>query len=269
LKDQPTGETNMKVIGVALCALVVAAVAVLSSATLASTQAKPDLRVTELTVEEVQTTNVPLRLRVGVTIKNFGATTSGSFTTRLSYRNKSSAPYAPLYDFHSGVRQLNGGDHWDRNFDFQESGTYSFKVEVDADKQIAESVEANNTRTLAKAFAAGTPDLVVTNLAAKFTSVTPSGAHARVDWDVENSGDGRAAGSFVTVLKVSKNGTNFVELARFQRTGLDKGKNFHFFKDVTYSDVRSLRFMVTVDGTNTIHELREGNNNAYSETIKP
>jgi hypothetical protein len=115
----------------------------------------------------------------------------------------------------------------------------------------------------------GTPDLSVANLAAKFVSVTSSSAHARIDWDVENIGDGKAVGTFVTVLKVSKNGSSFAELARFTRTSLDQGKSFHYFKDVTYSDVRSLRFMVVADATHIIHERGEGNNTAYTETIKP
>jgi len=88
-------------------------------------------------------------------IKNVGATTSGAFKTRLSYRTRAPRPTRRSYDFNSGVRQPNGGDHWDRTFDFQEGGTYTFKAEVDADKQIAESAEGNNTKTLAKSFAGG------------------------------------------------------------------------------------------------------------------
>jgi subtilase family serine protease len=235
----------------------------------ASTQAKPDLRVVGLTVEKIQVDNVPLRVKVTLEIKNFGATTSGGFTTRLSYRTKSTEPYTSLYDFQSGTRQVNGGDRWDRTFDFQAGGTYYFKAEVDANKQIAESAEGNNTKTLAKSFVGGTPDLTVKNVVAQFKSVTSSAARARVDWDVENAGDGKATGSFVIALKVSKNGTNFAELARFTKAGLDKGQTYHYFKEVSYSDVRSLRFMIVVDATNTIHESHEGNNSAYSETIHP
>jgi len=240
-----------------------------SAAGSAGAQAKPDLRVTELLAEKVTTDNVPLRLRVTLSIKNFGASTGGGFVTRLYLKTKSSDPFAPLQDFQSGVRSTNGGDRWQRTFDFQEGGTYYFKAEVDADKQIAETAESNNTKTLTKTFLGGTPDLSVVNLAARFVSVTSSSAHARIEWDVENVGDGKAVGSFVTVLKVSKNGSSFAELQRFTRTTLDRGKNFHFYRDVTYSDVRSLRFMVVADATHVIHERGEGNNTAYSETIKP
>jgi hypothetical protein len=240
-----------------------------SSVFLRGMQAKPDLRVTELLVDKVQSENVPLRLRVAVAIKNFGATTPSGFTVRLYYKTKSGDPYVALFDFHSGIRQANGGDRWEKTFDFQEGGTYYFKAEADPENQIPESAEGNNTKTLAKSFTAGTPDLAVANLAAKFVSVTPTGAHARIDWDVENIGDGKAVGTFVTVLRVSKNGANFAELARFSRTSLDKGKSFHFFKDITYSDVRSLRFMVVTDATNVIHERGQTNNTAYTQTIKP
>jgi hypothetical protein len=86
---------------------------------------------------------------------------------------------------------------------------------------------------------------------------------------VENIGDGEAQGSFVTVLKVSKDGSGFAELARFTRTSLDKGKLSLFFKDVKYASVRSVRFMIVADATNVIHERNQTNNTVYSETIKP
>ena len=235
----------------------------------ASPPAKADLRVVGLSVAQIQVTNVPLRVKVSLEIKNFGATTAGGFTTRLSYKTKSTAPYTPLYDFRSGVRQLNGGDRWDKTFDFQEGGTYYFKAEVDADKQIAETSEGNNTKTLVKSFAGGTPDLTVKNVVAQFKSVTASAARARVDWDVENVGDGKATGSFVTVLKVSKNGGSSAELARYTKAALGPGQSVHYFKEVSYADARSLRFTIVVDATNAVHESHEGNNTAYSETIRP
>jgi subtilase family serine protease len=235
----------------------------------ASPQAKPDLRVVELSVEQIQVSTVPLRLRVTLEIKNLGATTPGGFKTRLSYRTKSTAPYTPLYDFNSGVRQPNGGDRWNRTFDFQEGGTYYFKAEVDADKQIAESAEGNNTKTLVKSLVGGTPDLTVKNVVAQFKSVTPSAARARVDWDVENVGDGKATGSFVTALKVSKNGGSFAELGRYPKAGLGQGQSVHYYKEVSYADAHSLRFMIVTDATNAVHESHEGNNTAYSETVRP
>jgi hypothetical protein len=163
--------------------------------------------VMELSVEQIHVTTVPLRVKVDLQIRNFGATTHGGFTTRLSYKTKSSAAYTTLYDFHSATRAPSGGDRWTRSFDFQQGGTYYFKAEVDADKQIAESAEGNNVKILVKNFASGTPDLTVKNVSASFRSVTSSAARARVEWDVENVGDGNASGSFVMVLKVSKNGT--------------------------------------------------------------
>jgi hypothetical protein len=235
----------------------------------ANPQAKPDLRVTELSVEQIHVTTVPLRVKVDLQIKNFGATTHGGFTTRLSYRTKSSATYTPLYDFHSTARPPNSGDRWSRPFDFQEGGTYYFKAEVDADKQIAESSEGNNIKILVKNFASGTPDLTIKNVSASFRSVTPSAARARVEWDVENVGDGNATGSFVIALKVSKNGTNFVELGRYTRVGLAQGQTVHYSREVSYADAHSLRFMIAADANHVLHERNEGNNTAYSETIRP
>ena len=253
----------------AFCIFSAVVATVLPAMVWASPQAKPDLRVVGLSVEQIQVSAVPLRVKVTLEIKNFGATTSGGFKTRLSYRTKSTAPYTTLYDFQSGVRQPNGGDRWDRTFDFQEGGTYYFKAEVDADKQIAETAEGNNTKTLAKSFVGGTPDLTIKNVTAQFKSVTASAARARVDWDVENAGDGKATGSFVVALKVSKNGSSFAELARFTKAGLGPGQTVHSFKEISYADARSLRFMIVVDATNTLHESHEGNNTAYSETIRP
>ena len=43
----------------------------------ASPQAKPDLRVVGLSVEQIHVSTVPLRVKVTLEIKNFGATTSG------------------------------------------------------------------------------------------------------------------------------------------------------------------------------------------------
>jgi hypothetical protein len=235
----------------------------------ASPQAKPDLRVTELSVEQIHVTTVPLRVRVNLQTRNFGATTHGGFTTRLSYKTKSSAPYTTLYDFHSATRAPNGGDRWSRSFDFQEGGTYYFKAEADADKQIAESAEGNNIKILVKNFASGTPDLTIKNVSASFRNVTPSAARARVEWDVENVGDGNASGSFVIVLKVSKNGTNFVELGRYTKMGLARGQAVHYSREMSYADVRSLRFMIVADANHVLHERNESNNTAYSQSIRP
>jgi len=77
-----------------------------------------------------------------------------------------------------------------------------------------------------------------------------------------------ATGSFVIALKVSKNGSSFAELARTQG-GARPGSKRSLFQRVSYADARSLRFMIVVDATNTLHESHEGNNTAYSETIRP
>lgn len=231
---------------------------------------KSDLKVTELTVTRSDTQQVPLRLKVSLRILNTGAPTGAiNFITRLSYRMKSSDPWQTLHDFSMGAVSSGGGAHWEKTFDFTQGGSYTFKAEVDADKQVIESSENNNSKTVTKTFDAGTPDLIVKNLNASTVNVASSGAwRVKVEWDVENIGDGKAKGSFVTVLKVSENSGAWNEMQRFTRSNLDKGKSFHFSTQKTFaSNVHSLRFQVVTDESHAIHEKGEGNNSAISNTL--
>jgi hypothetical protein len=230
---------------------------------------KPDLKVTELTAEKLTTTTVPLRIKVALRILNAGTTTGAvTFKTRLSYRRSSTAAWETLYDWSSGALGPNGGAYYSRTFDFTEGGIYYFKAEVDADKNVTEYSEGNNTKTLTETFAAGTPDLTPTNLAAAITSTTSSGtSYVKVEWDVKNIGDGKAAGSFVTVLYVSRNSGSYAEVQRYTRYNLDKNLSLHFSRSAPYTDFNSLRFRVITDATYLIHERQEGNNTLHSNVV--
>ncbi len=251
-----------------LCAA--AAMAALWATGTGATTGKPDLRVVTLEATQVQTTAVPLRLSLRVTMKNYGDSTGAvNSVTRLSYRKTSSAPWQNLWDFGSGAVAHNGGATWTKTFDFQEGGTYYFKAEADANKTVSESSESNNTKYTTKSFNAGTPDLVVRNLHATLTSVSSSGTwYARVEFDIANEGTGKAVGSFVNVLKVSKSGGGMVELSRHSASNVERGTSRHFTKTASFTNINSLRFFVSADDTHIIHETSEGNNTAYSETLR-
>jgi hypothetical protein len=231
---------------------------------------KPDLRVTELTLTQVATTSVPLRIKVRVAIKNYGESTGAARSvTRLSFRKTSSAPWQKLNEWAAGAVARNGGANYEKTFDFQEGRLYFFLAEVDAAKSVSETSETNNTRTTSRSFNAGTPDLTVQNLAATLNSVSSTGTWSvKVEWDVKNAGDGKAAGSFVTVLSVSKNGGGYSEVQRYTRSNLDAGRSTHISRTGSYSDLTSLKFKVEADATHGIHERAEGNNIAYSETLR-
>jgi hypothetical protein len=230
---------------------------------------KPDLKVTELTAEQKPNLTIPLRLEITVHIKNTGAATGAvHFVTRLSYRMHSSDPWQQLQDWSSGALGANGGAVYTKTFDFTEGGTYYFKAEVDANNEVAESAEGNNTKTLTKTFQAGTSDLIVKNLVATSLHTSASGSMSvKAEWDVENIGDGKASGSFVTVLYVSKNGGSYSEVQRYTRSNLNSNGTLHFSKTSSYTNFNSLRFKVTTDETHTIEEKLEGNNTAFSNTI--
>jgi hypothetical protein len=230
---------------------------------------KPDLKVTALTAEKRTTMSVPLRIDVGVRILNAGiATGSVQFITRLYYTTHSSSPWQPLYDWTSGALGPNGGAYYSRTFDFTEGGTYYFKAEVDANNNVVESSESNNSKTLTKTFAAGTPDLTPVNLAGTITHTSSSGASTvKVEWDVQNIGDGKASGSFVTVLYVSKNGGSYSEVQSYTRSNLEKNASLHFSHTSSFTDFSSLRFRVITDTTHTITERQEGNNTLHSEAV--
>jgi len=241
----------------------------LSTAVRVEALTKPDLKVTELTAERQTTTSVPLQIKVALRILNVGTATGAvTFQTRLYYKTSSSAAWQTLYDWSSGALGPNGGAYYSRTFDFTEGGTYYFKAEVDADKNVAEYSEGNNTKTLTKTFAAGTPDLTPENLVAAITSTSSSGAsYVKVEWDVKNIGDGKAAGSFVTVLYVSRNGGSYAEVQRYTRSNLDKNLSFHFSRSASFTDFNSLRFKVITDATYLIHERMEGNNTLHSNAV--
>ena len=230
---------------------------------------KPDLKVTELTAEKQTTMSVPLRVKVALRILNVGTSTGAvTFQTRLSYKTSSSAPWQPLYDWSSGALGPNGGAYYSRTFDFQEGGTYYYKAEVDADNNVVEYSDGNNTKTLTKTFTAGTPDLTPQNLVAAITSTTSSGtSYVKVEWDVKNIGDGKAAGSFVTVLYVSRNSGSYAEVQRYTRSNLDKNISIRFSRTATYTGFNSLRFKVITDATHVVTERMEGNNTLHSNAV--
>jgi subtilase family serine protease len=235
----------------------------------AASATKPDLKVTELTAERVSTMSVPLRIEINLHIKNVGAGTGATqFVTRLSYRRQTNAAWQVLYDWNSGAVAANGGAAYSRTFDFTEGGTYYFKAEVDANSNVAESSEGNNTKTLTESFQAGTPDLTISNLVASELSATASGSkRVKVDWDVQNIGDGKASGSFVTVLYLSKNTGPYNEVQRYTRSNLEKNNSLHFSHTATYTDFNSLRFRVMTDEAHAIQERQEGNNTVHSNSI--
>lgn len=245
------------------------ALLVIAAGAPATTPLKPDLRCAELTADKVETMEVPLRVRVFFWVKNFGPGNSEAYTCRLSYRKGSSGAWQTVQDYTVPFSPPNNGAQWHRLIDLSEGGTYTFKVEVDVNHVIAETSEGNNTRTVTKTFSAGTPDLTVTNVDAQITHTTSSGTvYTKVTWDVANIGDGKAAGSFVTVIKVSKNNGTFVELARYTRSNLQAGSSYHFTDNHSFTGVTKLKFRIQTDATGAITERSNSNNTADSGTLQ-
>jgi subtilase family serine protease len=236
-----------------------------------TTQPKPDLVVSEMTATQIPSNTVPLRVRIDLVILNRGTapTPSSPWITRLYYRLHSSDPWQTLHDFSRGALSAGSSAHFSQDFNFTSSGTYVFKAEVDAGKTIAESSEGNNIKTISKTFAAGTPDLVVTNLTATTIQLYPNGNwKVKVDWDVNNNGDGKAKPSFTTLLRVYKDSSvSGEDLQSYNRSNLESGHSLHFSKTITFSNVHSLRFKVVTDSNDTIHEKREDNNSAHTPTL--
>ncbi|MCX6566261.1 MAG: hypothetical protein NTW38_07550 [Candidatus Aminicenantes bacterium] len=205
----------------------------LSTAVRVEALTKPDLKVTELTAERQTTMTVPLRIKVALRILNSGtATGSAHIETRLYYKRHYGDAWLALYDWSSGALGANGGAYYSRTFDFTEGGTYYFKAEVDANNNVAEYSEGNNTKTLTKTFTAGTPDLTPLNLIATITSTSSSGtSYVKVEWDVKNFGDGKAS------------------------------------RSTPYTDFNTLRFKVITDETHLIQERMEGNNTLHSNSV--
>ncbi len=241
-----------------------------AAAPAATNKPKPDLRCYELSAEKVETQAVPLRVRVHFAVKNFGPGSSESYTARLSYRKNPSGPWTVYKDYPLPFSPPNNGAIWNPMIDLAEGGSYTFKCEVDVDQKIVETSESNNSRQVTKTFAAGTPDLVVANLEAQITRVASNGTvYTKVSWDVQNIGDGKAAGSFVTVLKVAKNNGPFAELGRYTRSNLQPGASFHFTVNHNFTGVNKLRFRVETDATHVLTERSNGNNSADSPPLQP
>jgi hypothetical protein len=235
----------------------------------ATTPPKPDLRCSELTADKVETMEVPLRVRVFFVVKNFGTGNFAAYTCRLSYRKGASGAWQAVQDYTVPFSPPNNGAQWHKLIDLAEGGTYTFKVEVDVNHVITESNEGNNTKTVTKTFSSGTPDLTVTNVDAQITHTTSSGTvYTKVTWDVENIGDGKASGSFVTVIKVSKNNGTFVELARYTRSNLQAGSAYHFTDNHSFTGVNKLKFRIQTDATGAITERSNANNTADSGTLQ-
>jgi subtilase family serine protease len=232
---------------------------------------KPDLIVNELTISRIASDTIPLRVHIDVRIKNRGNIHTPSVTclTRLYYRLHSTDPWQTLHDFSSGSLPAGSSTHFSQDFDFTTGGTYTFKAEVDAGQAIAESSESNNTKTATKTFAAGTPDLTVENLTAATVQVLANGNwKVQVEWDVKNIGDGKAQGSFTTVLKVYKDSSvSGADLKSFSRSNLEAGHSLHFSKTTIFTNVHSLSFKVVADSSDKIHEKREDNNSAQTPIL--
>lgn len=230
---------------------------------------KPDLRCTALSVEKVETKEVPLRVRVHLEVHNKGVGSNPHYAARLVYRKGSSGPWTTVKEFPLPPGPSGGGAIWNPVVDLQEGGTYTFKVEVDFANQVSESNEGNNSKSITKTFQGGTPDLVVENVVAGITRTAANGAiSTRVTWDVRNIGDGKADGLFVTVLKVSKDGGPFVELARKSKSNLNAGAKVQFTQNHNFTSVKKLKFRIETDATRTIHEHSESNNDADSQVVQ-
>lgn len=235
----------------------------------ATITAKPDLTNSSILAERVETLVVPLRFKITVVVKNQGQAYAQHFNCRLYYRLTSSAPWQALDTWHRDGLNLGQTFSHVTQKDFTAGGTYYFKAEADCDQELTESSEANNIRYYSKVFTAGTPDLVVSNMVASIASVSSSGTWSvKVEWDVENIGDGKAVSSFVTVLKSSVNGAAFSEVQRYTLYSLDKGLKHHYTRTISYSGIQSVRFQVKADDTGKIHERNESNNISYSETLR-
>lgn len=251
-----------------LCFFVAWMGATLFTAANAASTNKPDVSIYSIAAARVETLVVPLRVNVTVVTKNGGRGYAQHFNCRLFYRRSSSAPWQSLDTWHRDG--LNSGQTFSHvtQRDFNEGGIYYFKAEADCDAELAESSEGNNIHYYSKSFAAGIPDLVVSNLSATIKNVSSSGAWSvKVEWDLENKGDGKAVGSFVTVMKVSRNNGSYAEVQRYTTSNLDKGQKKHYTKTSNYAGSTSLKFEVRADDTYKIHESNENNNIAHSETI--
>lgn len=228
---------------------------------------KADLMILNLNVERIETPSAPLRLSIKVTVKNSGESIpSQNFLVRLYYKIGQNGVWQPFYDFSlSGIGE-NKTKEVSKNFDFNEIGNYYIKAEVDPENQISEASEGNNIKNFPKFFEAGIPDITISNLKASIIKVNPNGSkQIKVEWDIENIGEGTAKQSFITVLYLSKNNGPFSEIQRYTKSSLKAGQKFHITKTITYDDFRSLRFKVVADETKKVFEKTSQNN---TETVE-
>ena len=235
----------------------------------ADTLSGPDLVCTDLSLEKVETMQVPLRLEIHVAVKNSGPGDSQGFTTRLSYRKDDSVSWTTVRELSSPFTPAGSDTVWDQTVDLEEGGTYTFKVEVDPQGEISETNEDNNVATVTEDFVVGTPDLTVTNVRASATPGQRRGAVlATLEWDVQNIGNGPAVPNFVTVVQVSRNGGAFVELARYSRSDLAAGASHHYTETYSFANATWLRFRILTDVTNTVSERSNANNSADSHLLR-
>jgi hypothetical protein len=104
---------------------------------------------------------------------------------------------------------------------------------------------------------------------ARITRTTSTGTvYTNVTWDVQNIGDGKAQPTFVTVIKVSKNGGSFAELARYSRSNLAASASYHYVDNHSFTNVTRLKFRIQTDATNTVYERSNSNNSADSQLLQ-
>ena len=248
------------------------ALTVLTSLAAAAEDA-PDLRLTAFTVDQVRSVSTPLRLKIAIMMKNYGAPTGDTpYVTRLTYRQKRSDPWQTLEEWEGNPLANGGGARYEQYFDLPLTGrvTLTFRATLNADGSLKEKSRRSNAKTLTQSFHAGVPDLAVENLEAGLVEVTSGGAwKSRVEFDVANVGTGRAEGTFLTVLKVCKSGGGYTELARWSISNMAPGAKRHFKKTASFAEVESLKFFVSVDEGQAIMEKENQNNTAYSDLVEP
>lgn len=239
----------------------------------AAAQDTPDLRVWQLTVEQLQSVSVPLRLQIAVMIKNGGAPTGRApHVTRLSYREKGSDPWQTLEEWKGTPLSPGGIARYEKACDFPLTGrvTLTFRAEADAGGSLEERSEGNNAKTLTGHFTAGIPDLAVEDLEAGLLRVDARGVwKCRVAFDVANAGTGPAGRPFEVVLKVRKDEGGSTEMARWTVSDLAPGEKRRFRRTARFENVESLQFSVSVDSDNAVMEKEKANNTESSDVVEP
>jgi hypothetical protein len=248
-------------------------IALLASLPAAAADDVPDLRVWQLTVEQIPSVSVPLRLKVAVMIRNDGGPTGKApHVTRLSCRQKGSDPWQTLEQW-NGTPLLTGGiARYEKVCDFPLTGRarLTFRAEVDAGGSLEERSEGNNAKTVTGRFIAGVPDLAVEDLEAGLVKVDDHGAwKCRVAFDVANVGTGPAGRAFEVTLKVRKDEGGYSEMARWTVSGLAPGERRRFRRNARFEGVESLLFSVSVDPRGAVLEKAKENNLDTSDVVEP